>query len=130
MNHDRLNNLGRGSPKEHFCQVILKSVQWFLTKRFLKFFLWLLWQPESCMNFKSLNSFESVPPKDHSCEIWLKLVQWFRRICCLKKLWRDRQGQGQTVSDHSSSPQAFGSGELKTPTLLRSIKYLIWSYAY
>ena len=31
-------NLERGSPKEQFCQVILKSVQWFLTKRFLKCF--------------------------------------------------------------------------------------------
>ena len=32
-------NLERGSPKEHFCQVILKLVQWFLTKRFLKCFI-------------------------------------------------------------------------------------------
>ena len=34
-------NLERGSPKEHFCQVILKLVQWFLTKRFLKCFILL-----------------------------------------------------------------------------------------
>ena len=33
--HDSLNILGRGSPREHFCQVILKLVQWFLTRRFL-----------------------------------------------------------------------------------------------
>ena len=32
-----LNNLGRGSPKEHFCKIILKSVQWFLTRRVFKF---------------------------------------------------------------------------------------------
>ena len=31
-------NLERGSPKEQFCQVILKSVQWFLTKRFFEMF--------------------------------------------------------------------------------------------
>ena len=31
--------LERESPKEQFCQVILKSVQWFLTKRFLKCFI-------------------------------------------------------------------------------------------
>ena len=31
------NNLGRGSPKKHFCKIIWKSVQWFLTRRFLKF---------------------------------------------------------------------------------------------
>ena len=36
-NHDSLNNLGSGLPKEHFCQVILKSVQWFLMRRLLKF---------------------------------------------------------------------------------------------
>ena len=29
-----LNNLGRGSPKEHFCKIILKLVQWFLTRNF------------------------------------------------------------------------------------------------
>ena len=33
-----LNNLGRGLPKEHFCQVTLKSVQCFLTKKKIKFF--------------------------------------------------------------------------------------------
>ena len=36
-NPNGLKNLGRGSPKEHFCKIILKSVQWFLTRRFLKF---------------------------------------------------------------------------------------------
>ena len=37
MNRNGLNNLGRGSPKEHFCKIIWKSVQWFLTRRFFKF---------------------------------------------------------------------------------------------
>ena len=36
-NPNGLNNLDRGSPKEHFCKIILKSVQWFLTRKFLKF---------------------------------------------------------------------------------------------
>ena len=36
-NPNGLNNLGRGSPKENFCKIISKSVQWFLTRRFLKF---------------------------------------------------------------------------------------------
>ena len=36
-NPNVLNNLGRGSPKEHFCKIILKLVQWFLTSRFFKF---------------------------------------------------------------------------------------------
>ena len=38
-NHDNLNNLGRGSTWKDFYQVIMKSVQWFLTRRFLKFSL-------------------------------------------------------------------------------------------
>ena len=38
MNHDCLNKLDKGLPKEHFCYVILKSLQWFLTKRFLKLY--------------------------------------------------------------------------------------------
>ena len=36
-NPNGLNNLCRGSPKEHFCKIILKLVWWFLTRRFLKF---------------------------------------------------------------------------------------------
>ena len=36
-NPNGLNNLGTGSPKEHFCKIIWKLVQWFLTRRFLKF---------------------------------------------------------------------------------------------
>ena len=36
-NPNGLNNLGRGSPKEQFCKIILKSVQWFRTRRFFKF---------------------------------------------------------------------------------------------
>ena len=31
-NQNCLNNLGRGSPKEHFCKIIWKSVQWFGTR--------------------------------------------------------------------------------------------------
>ena len=41
FNASRQLNLERGSPKEQFCQVILKLVQWFLTRRFLKCFILL-----------------------------------------------------------------------------------------
>ena len=40
-NPNGLNNLGKGSPKKHFCKIILKLVQWFLTRRFLKFSIWI-----------------------------------------------------------------------------------------
>ena len=36
-NHSGLNNLGRGSWKKHYCKIILKFVQCFMTRRFLKF---------------------------------------------------------------------------------------------
>ena len=39
MFFDGLNNLVRGSPRKHFCQVILKSVQLFLTKIFKVFYI-------------------------------------------------------------------------------------------
>ena len=40
-NHDSLKKLGRVSPKENSCQVKLKSVHWFLTRRFSKFSIYL-----------------------------------------------------------------------------------------
>ena len=40
-NPNVLNKIGTGSPKEHFCKIILKSVQWFRTRRFLKFSIYL-----------------------------------------------------------------------------------------
>ena len=36
MDRINLNNFGRRSPKEHLCQISLKSGQYFLTRRFLK----------------------------------------------------------------------------------------------
>ena len=36
-NPNGLNNLGKGSPKQHFCKIIWKSVQWFGTRWFLHF---------------------------------------------------------------------------------------------
>ena len=73
------------------------------------------------MNRNHLNNFERGPTKDHSCEVWSNSHQWFRRRCCLKIVDRRTSGRRQrrrrrrrTVSDHNSSPLAFGSGELKT----------------
>ena len=41
-NHDGLDNLVRRLPQEHFCRIILKSVQWFLTRRLFSFILLLV----------------------------------------------------------------------------------------
>ena len=104
-NHDGLNNLGRGSPKEHLCQVILKSVQWFLTRRFFSSFLYRngenklpcpcpppptpppppphththththSWRPCFLTNHESLNNLGRGYSKEHFCQIILKSLQ-------------------------------------------------------
>ena len=77
-NHNGLNNLGRGSPKEHFCKII---VSFQLKNLFLAPVTWY------AMDRNNMNNFERGPTKDHSCEVWSKSNQWFRRRCSLKKLF-------------------------------------------
>ena len=94
-----LKEFGRGSPKEHLCQIISKSGQWFLTRRFLKFALKLtlfgpLW-PLCAMDRNRLNNFERGSPKGHPCEVSSNLSQWFRRRCRLKEKFTD-DGRRQT----------------------------------
>ena len=38
---DQFSNFGKGSPKEHFCEIIFKLVYWSRSKCHLKFFLFL-----------------------------------------------------------------------------------------
>ena len=65
------------------------------------------------MDQNHLNNFERGPTKDHSCEVWSNSNQWFRRRCCLKIVdGRTGGRRRRMVSDHNSSPWAFGSGEL------------------
>ena len=83
------NNFWKGSPKEHSCEIILKSDQRFLRrffKNYLKNSISLLWQPEFLMESNSVNNFWRGPPKEHSCQVWSKLAQWFVRRRCLQKL--------------------------------------------
>ena len=55
------DNFRKGSPKEHFCEIILKSDQPFLRRRFFKNYLKisisLPWQPEFLMESNSVNNF-------------------------------------------------------------------------
>ena len=92
------------------------------------------------MNWNHLNNFERGPTKDHSCEVWSNSHQWFRRRCCLKIVDRRTSGRRRrpqrrrqrrrTVSDHNSSPWAFGSGELtrgpRWPCISHLITRQIW----
>ena len=61
------------------------------------------------MDKNHLNNFGRGPPKDHLCEIISKLVRGFRRSCRLSQLLKD----GQTKTNHKSSPCHFVTGELK-----------------
>ena len=88
--HSFMNNIWKGSPKDHSCEIILKSDQPFLRRRFLKNCLTnsisLPWQPEFLMESNSVNNFWRGPPKEHSWQVWSKLAQRFGRRRCLKKL--------------------------------------------
>ena len=92
MNHGGLNNLGRGSSKKHYCKIILKSVQCFMTRRFLKFSILIYkenkprppWRPCFLTNPNGLNNLATGSPKEHFCKIIWKSVQWFRSRRFLK----------------------------------------------
>ena len=84
-NPNGLNNLGRGSPKKTFCKIILKSVQWFLTRRFFKVFYIdnigkispAPLRPCFLTNSNGLNNLGRGSPKEHFCKIIWKSVRWF-----------------------------------------------------
>ena len=100
-NPNGLNNLGTGSPKEHFCKIIWKSVQWFLTRRVFLSFLYRYigkispapWWPCFLTNPNGLNNLDRGSPKEHFCKIILKSVQWFRTRRFLKVFYIDYIGK-------------------------------------
>ena len=99
-NPNGLNNLCTGSPKEHFCKIIWKSVQWFRTRRFLKFSIRYIgkispapWWPCFLTNPNGLNNLGRGSPKEHFCKIILKSVQWFRTRRFLKVFYIDYIGK-------------------------------------
>ena len=103
------NTFWKGSPKEHSCEIILKSDHWFLRRRFFKNYLKnsipLPWQPEFLMESNSVNNFWRGPPEEHSCQVWSKLAQRFGRRRCLKKLLTRHDGR-RTPHHPKSSPYA------------------------
>ena len=95
------NNFWKGSPKEHYGEIILKSDQLFLWRRFFKNYLKnsisLPWQLEFMMESNSVNNFWRGSPKEHSCQVWSKLAQRFGRRRCLKKLLMTHDGHFTTL---------------------------------
>ena len=94
-----LNNFYRGSPKEHFYQIIFESDRQIRRRRFLKFghFVPFLMpqQPKFSMEFKSLNNFERGQPEEQSCDVSRKLSLEFGRSWCLKL----KVNTGRTTDD-------------------------------
>ena len=72
------------SPKDALCQVLLKLVQWFWRRSFLKFMtefsLFHNYLPLEKVLACHLNKLEPPSPKNALCHVWSKLAQWFWRI--------------------------------------------------
>ena len=82
MEQNDYSNFGRGSPKEFFCVMILKSGLWPRRRCNLKFFLFLAL---AAILFSAANDFSNFGrglPKEYFCEIILKSGHWPR--CRLK----------------------------------------------
>ena len=72
------SNFGSGSPKEHFCEIILKSGSW--PKRRCHFKGFVIFS--SGNHFVQRSNFGRGSPKEHFCEIILKSGHWLRRCRC------------------------------------------------
>ena len=91
-----LNNFGRGSPKEHLCQITSKSSQWFWRRSLSKISYRQRrksykhirktysapWPPYLLTDPNSLNNFGRGSPKEHLCQIISKSGWrfWRRRL--------------------------------------------------
>ena len=86
MQRNDFSNSGRGSPKKHFCEIILKSVYWSRRRCHLKVFLFLLylWRPVCSAEQNGFSNFGRGSSKKHFYGIILKSVRYSRRRCHLK----------------------------------------------
>ena len=85
---NHLGNFGRGSPKEHSCEIISKFIQW--PRRRCRFKVILFLAPVAILfsGAKPLGNFGRGSPKEHSCKIISNSIHRFRR-CLLSKLLTD-----------------------------------------
>ena len=79
-----LNNLDRGLQKGHICYLLLESVQWFIIRKFFKFFIKIYREnkpapsrPCFLTNHNGLNNLDRGLPKGHTCYLILESVKWF-----------------------------------------------------
>ena len=80
---NHFSNFGRGSPKKHFCETILKSGHWmsfkvilFVCCFFVFFFSILSPGGYFVQRSETISNFGRESPKEHFCEIILKSVHW------------------------------------------------------
>ena len=96
-NHDDLNNLSRGSTKEHCCHIVLKSDQYFLTRKVFGFLYRYRenkpcpWWPCFLTNYHVLNNLGTGSSKEHFWWIILKWVQWFLQEVLKFFIWIYRE---------------------------------------
>ena len=81
----------RGPPKEHLCQIIMKSIKPFWRRRFLKFYYMSYSKnkprPRRPCFLPDQNFFKESkrgPPKEHLCQIIMNSIQPFWRRRSLK----------------------------------------------
>ena len=74
------NSFGKGSPKKHFCEIILISNHWCRRKCHLKVFLFLDLVAILFRATEPSRTFGRGSPKEHFCEIILKSVHWPARL--------------------------------------------------
>ena len=80
MEQNHLTNFGRGLAKEHFCEIVSKSVHLFSRRSCLKLFS--VYSPGGHFVEQSgtgLSNFGGQSPKEHSCIIISKSMHWLRR---------------------------------------------------
>ena len=83
MEHNDFSKFGRGSPKKHFCEIILKLVHWSKRRCHLKVFLFLALAAILFSGAERFSNFCIGSHKEYFCEIILKSGQWPMR-CHLK----------------------------------------------
>ena len=81
QNH--FSNFGRGSPKEHFCKIVLKSTHWPRRRCYLNVFFSIFSSDGRFVQRSgSTMAFGRGSSKKHFCEILLKSAYWPWSRCC------------------------------------------------
>ena len=79
MEQNDLGDFGRGSSREHFCEIILKSDDWPMRTCCLKFFS--IFSFDSHLVQRRGTIFGRGSPKKYFCKIILKSGHWPTRKC-------------------------------------------------